>query len=297
MGLPLVSLVTPVYNQAEYIAETILSVLSQTYLNIEYIVIDDGSTDDIDAAVAPYLERITFIKKLNSGQSDSLNIAWGKCSGQYLGYISADDRLMPIAVERMVREFSRSKVVAVYPDYYLIDSSGARFRSVQAKEYDESKLKFGLECLPGPGALFLQKTFSIVGGWDSKFMQCPDFEFWVRMAKEGDFYHVSEFLADLRIHEESSSVGVISEGRSDEIIVVAQEIIKDEPLEIAVKCLANAYIISSKHHAQSGRLLMSLCRFQKAISLSFVIGFSFKSLRSLLSGLFRGIYYRLLKIK
>ena len=278
MGLPLVSLVTPVYNQAEYIGETILSVLSQTYLNIEYVVIDDGSTDDIDSAVAPYLDRIIYKKKLNTGQSDSLNLAWGLCSGQYLGYISADDRLVATAVEKIVRAFIQTNAVVVYPDYFLINRYGARFRSVQAPDYDEARLKFDLECLPGPGALFLRDTFSVVGGWNGGFQQCPDFEFWVRMAGEGDFYHVSGFLAELRIYEGSSSVGVISESRSNEIIVVAQEIIKHEPLEIAAKCLANAYVISSKHHAQSGRLLMSFCSFHKAVSLSFWSLFHLKAL-------------------
>src|SRR5207247_391526 len=92
---PLVSIVTPAYNQAEYLAETIESVLAQDYPNLEYIVLDDGSTDHTREVLKKYDGKLRWESHKNMGQARTLNEGWRKANGVYIGYLSSDDILYP----------------------------------------------------------------------------------------------------------------------------------------------------------------------------------------------------------
>ena len=93
MKLPLVSIVTPTFNQASFLEQTINSILSQDYPFIEYIVINDGSTDETAYILEKYKNRLKFVNQKNLGQVSALNYGWSLCNGDILGYISSDDLL------------------------------------------------------------------------------------------------------------------------------------------------------------------------------------------------------------
>lgn len=120
-SLPLVSIVTPTHNQAKYLAETIESVLSQTYPNIEYIVLDDGSTDNTQEILKKFGGRIRHERHANIGQARTLNKGWSLCKGKYIGYLSSDDLLYPNAVTELVALLEKDhSVVCAFPDSNLI---------------------------------------------------------------------------------------------------------------------------------------------------------------------------------
>ena len=122
---PTVSIVTPAYNQADYLAETIDSVLAQDYPNLEYLVLDDGSTDTTPEVLQRYDGRLNWERHANMGQSSTLNKGWSQARGTYLGYLSSDDRLLPHAVSRLVDALdSHPEVSVVYCDFNLIDKHG-----------------------------------------------------------------------------------------------------------------------------------------------------------------------------
>jgi glycosyltransferase involved in cell wall biosynthesis len=293
-SMPRVTLVTPAYNQADFLAETIDSVLMQDYVNLEYIVLDDGSTDDTQAVLARYAGRLQFQRHENRGQAATLNRGWAMANGELLGYLSSDDKLVPGAVTALVQQLqAHPNAVVAYGDYDLIDVSGTPFRSCLTEEFNVDRLNVELVCQPGPGALFRRSAFDAVGGWSTSLRQTPDFEFWLRMARIGTFVRVPLQLAHYRVHEGSASFAVVKPERSDEIVHVMQHYWNGADHTRSRRSLAKAHLIAAKSHAQSGRYRPAAGHWAAAMKLAPRAVIAPATLRAMLSGLLRRPLYRL----
>jgi O-antigen/teichoic acid export membrane protein/GT2 family glycosyltransferase len=298
-GGPLVTLVTPVYNQEAFVEETVRSVLAQRYPCIEYIVIDDGSTDGSLARLrqleAEFPGRFQLLTQPNAGQAATLNRGWALARGEVLAYLSSDDRLHPDAVSRMVEALQAAPDVAVaYCDFSLIDAAGQRMVDVQTEDFSASRLRDHLVCQPGPGAFFRREVFESVGGWDAALRQVPDFEFWLRASQLGPFLRVPLVLADYRVHDESASFRPMPEARADEIVLVVRRHLMGEGRPAPGRfAMGMALVISAMNHAQSGRARLALARLGAGLRACPPIGLQLIVWRRLLSGFFRRSYYRL----
>lgn len=291
--LPLVSIVTPAYNQAEYLAETIESVLAQDYPNIEYIVMDDGSTDATPEVIKRYKGRITSERHENVGQARTLNRGWAASTGLLIGYLSSDDRLERHAVTRLVQAFAENPNAAVsYGDFALIDTLGRRFRTVRTEEFDLERLTVNLVCQPGAGALFRREVFEQAKGWTEHLRQVPDFEFWLRASNFGQFVHVPEVLADYRVHEGSASFQPTIFERSMEIVGVMESFWAGRSGR-AIDCsMATAHLIAAKSHLQSGRVVTGASQWIQALKRDPPTALRPEAWQMLFSGLLRRIAYR-----
>jgi glycosyltransferase involved in cell wall biosynthesis len=123
-----VSIVTPSYNQAPFLAETIESVLDQDYPDLEYVVVDDGSTDESLAIARRYESRLhALVVQQNSGQVAAINRGFEHTTGELMAYVNSDDTLLPGAVSEMVAEFAAdSELVLVYGDALYTDAGSNR---------------------------------------------------------------------------------------------------------------------------------------------------------------------------
>ncbi len=264
--LPWVTLVTPAYNQGEYLAETIDSVLAQDYPKLEYIVLDDGSTDDTPAVLARYTGKIRHQRHANMGQARTLNRGWAMGKGSLIGYLSSDDLLEPRAISQLVEALRLDpSAVVSYGDFKLIDAIGRVFREVQAEDYSADRLCVDLVCQPGPGALIRRTVFDATGGWDGDLRQVPDFEFWLRASRFGHFIRVNSSLARYRIHDDSASLRPINRDRSMEIVGVASRFWAGHEGRHPKRALAKAHLIAARSHAQSGRYLSAFGQAARAI--------------------------------
>lgn len=265
--LPLVSIVTPTYNQGPYLAETIRSVLAQDYPNIEYLVLDDGSTDNTPEVLKTFANgEFQWERQENMGQSRTLNKGWQRCKGRYLCYLSSDDRILPNCISTLVAAMEAHPEVSVaYCDTAVIDKHGKLVNKPIAPEFDRRQLIEELNCIPGVGAIFRREVFEKTGGWRPDLHQIPDFEFWLRAVQFGPFLRVPGSLSEYRVYEESGSIRPVSPQRSMEMVNTMRAYWKDDSNNASARrSVSHAHTLAAKLHAQSGRPLAAITQFFRA---------------------------------
>lgn len=224
LDFPLVSIITPAYNQAEFLVETIESVLAQDYKNIEYIVLDDGSTDATREILARYNGKIRWQRHDNLGQARTLNKGWAMSKGEIIGYLSSDDIIYPGAIRKLVEILKKDKsIVCVFPDSDLIDNKSRIVKKNVCRPFNLAELVIRQECYIGPGALFRRAAFNSIGGWKPELKLAPDREFWIRLANYGRFEFCREVLAGYRMHQRSISYKDVSEEAGREYLRVLDD--------------------------------------------------------------------------
>ena len=173
MSRPLVSIVTPSYNQAPYLEETIRSVLDQDYPNVEYLVVDDGSTDESVEIIRRYEDRLAWwTRQENAGQVAALNRGFERARGQLLGYLNSDDTLLPGALSRLAAEFERSpELLLVYGDALYTDERSRRTGYLTSREFDVVEMVRRCDNhVVQPSALWSREAWELAGplnerGW------------------------------------------------------------------------------------------------------------------------------------
>jgi glycosyltransferase involved in cell wall biosynthesis len=204
---PLVTIVTPSYNQGHFIRETIESVLSQDYPRIEYIVMDGGSTDDTAAVVAPYASRLTFISEKDRGQTDAINKGFRMAKGEIVAWLNSDDTLLPGAVSCAVRALEANQHAgAIYGDGYQIDYHGKIKQKFPFTEpFNLWKLTFVLDYVLQQSVFFRRSSVEAVGWLDETLHYGMDWDILVRLGKEYGLVYVPELFGCLREYEEAKS--------------------------------------------------------------------------------------------
>ena len=217
--IPMVSIITPVFNMESYIGQAIESILAQDYNNIEYIVINDGSTDETYKILEKYCSKLKIINQVNMGVVSTLNKGWDMSKGKYLSYLSADDIISPSTISSMVTILeNNSSVACAYPNSDLIDKYSNILKKNVCKNTYLEDLVIKQECYIGPGAVFRAEHFKKIGGWNKSFTLAPDRDFWIKLFEYGTFVMHHESLAQYRMHKESYSVKELSESKSREYI-------------------------------------------------------------------------------
>jgi len=203
-GPPLVSLILPVYNDTDYLFESIRGILAQTYLNLELVVVDDGSDRDIAGVVRRFGHdiRVRYYRiEKNQGLPHALNYGLSKAKGSLLGWTSADNEVQPRWLERMVEAISAyPEASAVYSDYYHIDKDGLAIETKRLPAYRLNGLQNG-----GPSLLWRASAHRKSGGFDESLFGIEDRDFTIRLALAGKIVHLREPLYYYRIHEGSLS--------------------------------------------------------------------------------------------
>lgn len=207
MELPLVTVVTPSLNQGRFIRATIESVLSQDYRNIEYIVMDGGSSDETASVIADYASRLTFISEKDRGQSHAINKGFQRATGRILAWLNSDDLFLPGAVSRAVRVFrEKPSTGAVYGEGYLIDQGGnvtARFPCTEPLNL--WKLVHLSDYILQQTAFFRGDVIGQLGYLDENLHYTMDWDLLIRIARRWPVEYVPEYLGCLREYPEAKS--------------------------------------------------------------------------------------------
>lgn len=228
---PLVSIVTAAYNAAAYLDETITSVLEQDYPYIDYVVLDDGSTDATPEVVARYGDRIRHERHDNMGETRTVNRGFDLIRGELVGVVSADDPLLPGIVTAMVERFADDpSVVVVYPDWEMIDGQGRVIQHITTFDYSYRDMVRWHHCIPGPGTFFRRSVVTSLGGRDPSFRYVADYDFWLHAGLLGPFARLPRTLARYRHHPGSASVGQLGSTMAAEHIRLTDKLFAREDL-------------------------------------------------------------------
>lgn len=211
--LPLVSIITPVYNSSRFIQQCIESVLAQDYPQVEHIIQDGGSTDGTVDILRSYTGQVDWLSEADTGQSDGLNRALQRCRGEIIGVLNADDEYLSHAVSWAVESLAKFPEMAViYGDQDDVDQNGVVLHKTYGQSYDFEKILCVEQVIPAQAAFIRRVYFEQVGFFaDVTRQTCPDYEMWVRIGLKYPMCHIPGFVVKYRWHPSS-------EGRQISII-------------------------------------------------------------------------------
>lgn len=209
----LVSVIIPSFNSSQYLKESIDSVLSQTYKKFEIVVVDDGSTDDVEEVVAPYISSgaIHFLKKENGGPAPARNLGIRNSSGELIAFLDADDVWKQDKLEEQLPLFSDEKIALVYSD---MEFFGAPFRfsrySDMAGGFYEGDVLYNLlkgNFIPNSSVVVRRKILEEVGLYneDPELFAVEDYDLWIKVATKYKIGFSPESLVKYRVHENQIS--------------------------------------------------------------------------------------------
>jgi glycosyltransferase involved in cell wall biosynthesis len=214
-----VSIVTISFNQARYLEQAIQSVLSQEYAELEYIIVDGGSTDGSREIIERYRSQCAAVLLLpDDGPGRGLNNGVALATGDIFGYLNSDDVLLPGAIDKIVREWiDAPQVDVMYGHGYLINEHGRAQRRLRSAHFDLKRSAFGASVVVQQSTFFRRQAIVDVGGFNAANRTCWDYEILVDLAMKGKrFCRLDEYLALYRLHRHSMSLDASFELRSQQ---------------------------------------------------------------------------------
>ena len=205
---PLVSIVTPSFNQGRFLEETIQSVLAQDYPRIEYLIVDGGSTDGSLEIIRRYADRLGWwVSEPDRGQTEALNKGFARARGEIFAWLNSDDSYLLQAVSEAVAYLqAHPEAGMVYGDANLVDEHGRVIGQFPARQTDYQRLRRGYVHIPQQATFFRAALWRQVGPLDPSFYFAMDYDLWVRLARVSALHYHPRCWANFRLHSQGKSV-------------------------------------------------------------------------------------------
>ena len=269
----IISIITPVYNAESFIAETVNSVLEANIdYPFEYLVINDGSTDKTLEILNSFENRIRILSHENIGESLTVNRGLETAKGKYILVLSADDPLLTgDLINKAISKLEKNdSIVALYPDWKVIDQSGNTTRTFIIPDYSDEIMVGRCRCLPGPGTIFRRKSAIQIGGRREEWRFVGDYDFWLRLSREGRIERLPGVLAQWRSNSGSASISQRGLSMARERVNVIEDFSNKFELPDVIQrmALGNAYYLAARlcffdPEVPGIRLLMSSFKLRK----------------------------------
>jgi glycosyltransferase involved in cell wall biosynthesis len=247
---PRVTIITPSYNQGHYIEETIRSVLLQGYPNLEYIVVDGGSTDNTIEILKKYNTYLRWISEPDKGQTDAINKGLKMSAGEIFAYLNSDDIYLPGAIQEVVAMFLRyPDIDMVYGNIVHIGRESETIEKYQTKPINISTiLSFNLY-VPQPAVFLRRSVIDDTGYFDDSLDLAMDYDYWIRVLRHHKAGYIDRDLAAARLYPEAKSSSLDMNYRKDLLKIHMKFFSDDVPPELAKlekKGLGRIYLNSGR---------------------------------------------------
>jgi glycosyltransferase involved in cell wall biosynthesis len=204
---PTLSIITPSFNQGRFIERTIKSVLSQKVDELEYIVIDGGSTDNTIDILRNYDDHIHWVSERDNGQADGVNKGLKKATGEIIGWLNSDDIYYDGALSAAQDFFSNHPdIEAIYGDADHIDATDDTIEPYYTEDWNYDRLK-EVCFMCQPAVFFRRRLTEKYGLLDDRLRYCMDYEYWLRIGKLTPFVRLRKKLAGSRMYNENKTLG------------------------------------------------------------------------------------------
>lgn len=217
MNWPKISIVTPSFNQAQFLERTIRSVLDQNYPNLEYIIIDGGSTDGSVEIIKRYEERLAYwVSEKDRGQSHALNKGFERATGDIIGWLNSDDLYCTGALAAVAEASARnSEDEAWYGGIYIADAEDRILDALWPLDPDPAYTIFVALDIHQQALFWKQDLMQRVGVTDESLHFAMDWDFIIRLLLAGRFRRIKQHLGIFRLHEEAKTANLADVGAQD----------------------------------------------------------------------------------
>lgn len=223
LQLPTISIVTPSFNQGAFVAHTARSVFLQRYPNIEYVMMDGGSTDNTLEALEPYRDRFhTFVSETDAGQADAIRRGFERTSGEIMAYLNSDDMLAPGALAFVAEYFRTHPHVDVLYSHRAIVNEHNIVIGYWILPRHRNYLMMRWDLIPQETCFWRRRLYDKVGGVDASYRFAMDYDLFTRFMLHGRMRRVKRFLGAFRMHSDSKSVQQLETIGKEEIRRVAE---------------------------------------------------------------------------
>jgi len=208
-GLPVISVVTPSYNQAQFLEAALRSVLDQDYPALEYLVVDGGSNDGSPEIIRRYAARLDWwVSEPDGGQSEAINKGLRRARGEILAWLNSDDCYLPGALQRVAEYFTlHPEVDCLYGDLQVMDPSGQLLFTRKCIPYDYSVALYSGCMVPQPAFFFRRRVLERVGYLDESLHYSMDVDFFIRIGRARLVIHALPVaLAGFRLQPGSKTI-------------------------------------------------------------------------------------------
>jgi GT2 family glycosyltransferase len=268
--MTLVSIITPSYNQAPFLEQTIQSVLEQEYPHIEYIVVDGGSTDDSVEVIKTYADRLAYwISERDSGQAEAINKGFARANGEIVAWLNSDDYYLQQTISSVVRCFEQNPdVVMVYGNMLAVDGNGQTINLLKYKQLSlEDLLCF--QIIGQPSVFFRRSALEKAGWLDPTFHFMLDHHLWIRLAQLGGILHIPHVWSAARYHPQAKNRARAAEFGREAFRVLdwakKQPGLAEVLSRVKQRALASAYRYNARYLLDGGQPASALGAWCRAL--------------------------------
>jgi len=257
-NIPPVTIITPSFNQGKYLEASIQSVLSQNYSNLEYFVIDGGSTDGSQDIIRKYEDRITlWVSEPDNGQAEAINKGLRKANGEIVAWLNSDDLYLKGAIGNAVTTFEEHPESSmVFSNVLSVDANTRIINTMRYGDWGLADLA-SFNIIGQPGVFFRREIIEQVGFLDESYQFLLDHQFWLRIALNANIQFIDDFWAAARYHSEAKNIAQGSRFGEEAFRIV--EWMKEEPAFQDVfrknkkQIFGGAYNFSARYLLDSGK--------------------------------------------
>jgi len=262
--------VTPSYNQAKYIEQTIRSVVEQDYLHVEYLVVDGLSTDGSVNIIKKYADKLTWwVSEKDAGQGDAINKGFAGAKGNIVAWLNSDDYYLPGTISAVVKIFEENPdVVMVYGDMLAVDERGQTINTLNYKQLSLQDL-LCFQIIGQPSVFFRREVLEQTSGLDTTFHFLLDHHLWIRFAHAGQILHVPQIWSAARYHAEAKNRAKAAEFGQEAFRILAWA--KSQPWlietisSVSRRARASAYRVDARYLLDGGQATSALKSWMRAL--------------------------------